>query len=68
MSRNTMLDDYIQSSWDEAMRRLCDQQKAEDEERMWKDHYRHKRELESVLDEMGVKHQKVKERQEWVKK
>ena len=39
-----------------------ERQKAEEEEQMWYEHYGHVRELETCLDEMGVKHHKVKER------
>ena len=40
----------------------AERHKAEQEEQMWREHYSHVRQLEALLDEMGVRHTKVKER------
>ena len=40
----------------------AERQRQEHEEQMWRDHYYAVRELEGLLDEMGVPHTKVKER------
>jgi len=37
-------------------------QKQQEEQQMWEDHRKAVRELEQLLDEMGVKHHKLKDR------
>lgn len=41
----------------------AERHRQEEEEQLWREHYKHCKELESILDEMGVNHQKVKERE-----
>ncbi len=38
----------------------AERQRQEHEEQQWREHYKHVRELERLLDEMGVRHHKVK--------
>jgi len=37
-------------------------QKQQEEQQMWEDHLKAKRELERLLDEMGVRHVKLRKR------
>ena len=55
-------DDSIVNAQDAAD---SERDRQEQEEQLWIKHYHDCKELESILDEMGVKHQKVKERK-WI--